>query len=690
MTRLAAEHAGDLVARGGLTRAATVVRVCARPPPLLDPQVLVGVGRDRRPGASRRGPAAPARRPGGASGPRRRPRGRRCPTSTSSKTSTGTVVRRRQDDLERQHRRARARRPRRPGPAAGPPRPGWPRTGTRPGRRPAARAATPRARRRGRPAPAALPRAGAPGSGASRGPSAAELGLDEGSSRPTACSRRSARSEARVTSSRPQRARRAPPARALVLRRRARASPGRPRAEPGGVRIASDGLAVLPLEPHRSRRAAVDRLEPRRDRTPRRRGSARRPRAVSSRWTRAASSAWSVGWRPGRSGARSRSARRRAASRARGRRRVVVEQPGRRRSAPPRAARRAWSRRRSLAELVLLARPGAARRRSRRAGSGRGPARCARLVARPTRGAPSARRAPPRHSPYQRAEALAEARRPREAVEQVELARRLRAGAGARAGRGAPPGARRAARAAPTVVGASFTKTRCRPLRTSSRLTTSSPSLGAMPGLVEQRGHRAVRASSNTASTWRSRRRCGSHVGLGARAEEEQQGVDEDRLAGARLAGEHVQARRRTAPSAPPSPRDCGSEARAASRGHATANAARRSTVSYRSPHLSFVRSTEKKIFCGPRRSRIRAVARRTSTTSPALTGGAHLAVQGQHDVLVASSRVTRCAGRPAARSAGWSGCASRSGSAPPRPWSGTRWGRPPRGSRRWSRSGSR
>ena len=168
--------------------------------------------------------------------------------------------------------------------------------------------------------------------------------------------------------------------------------------------------------------------------------------------------------------------------------------------------------------------------------------------------------------------------------------------------------------------------TRCRPERESSRLTMSWPSGAAWPasssvvasgpgrGHVEDGLHRGgVGAGAD-------------EIGLGASAAHQQEGVDDDGLAGAGLPGEDVQAGSEDDARFLEDRQVSNGELAQHGGPHANSPGRRRSKriarrqrrqcpaavgtwIPYRSPHLSLVRSTEKKCFCGKRRSRIRAAA---------------------------------------------------------------------------------
>ena len=219
---------------------------------------------------------------------------------------------------------------------------------------------------------------------------------------------------------------------------------------------------------------------------------------------------------------------------------------------------------------------------------------------------------------HQRAQSLAALVRSREAVQEEELPRRLQQALVlvlavelhqelAQALEQAHGGGR--------VVDEGAVPTGARELALDDELAVARP----VPGLVEQRGHRAGGIDLEHRGHHRGVGSGADPVELGAGAGEEQEGVHHDGLAGAGLAGEHVETGGERHHRLFHHRQVANRQLAQHRSGHATANAARRSTVSYRSPHLSFVRSTEKKFFWGTRRSRVRAVARRTSTTSCAL-----------------------------------------------------------------------
>jgi hypothetical protein len=139
---------------------------------------------------------------------------------------------------------------------------------------------------------------------------------------------------------------------------------------------------------------------------------------------------------------------------------------------------------------------------------------------------------------------------------------------------------------------------------------------GRVPGLVEQRGHRPRRIDLEDGLDHRGVGPGADPVRLGTRAGHEEERVHHDGLARPGLAGEDVEAGGEGHHRLLDHGQVADGQLAQHRPGHATANGERRSTVSYRSPHLSFVRRTEKKCFWGKRSRRMRAAARPTSTVS--------------------------------------------------------------------------
>ena len=158
------------------------------------------------------------------------------------------------------------------------------------------------------------------------------------------------------------------------------------------------------------------------------------------------------------------------------------------------------------------------------------PARQRRLLAREARRAPRAPRPPP-------AARAPRARRRRG----CRAARRRGAATGSRAGRGGPPGARRAGRAPTAVVGLPLTHARERPSAETSRRTTTRPSSTSRPSASTWRAGAGVEALERALDD-RLRGAGPDAAARGPLAEQQREGVDEHRLAGAGLAGEHVEA----------------------------------------------------------------------------------------------------------------------------------------------------
>ena len=120
-------------------------------------------------------------------------------------------------------------------------------------------------------------------------------------------------------------------------------------------------------------------------------------------------------------------------------------------------------------------------------------------------------------------------------------ARRRAAATGSRAGRGGPPGARRAAASTEAVVGLPFTQARERPSAETSRRTTTRPSSTSSPSSSIRRRAAGVDALERALDDRLGR--AGPHAAAGRPlAQQQRERVHQHRLAGAGLAGEHVEA----------------------------------------------------------------------------------------------------------------------------------------------------
>ena len=247
---------------------------------------------------------------------------------------------------------------------------------------------------------------------------------------------------------------------------------------------------------------------------------------------------------------RARPAQERAGAPEPGRRRliVLVQQAHRlleRRRRSARRAAAACARR----EARPPRRPGAGRRRSRRAGSGRAPP-AARARASP----PAAPSSAPRASSQRRTSAptaLALALALGEAVEQIELAGRLHQALvlvlavelDEQLAEALEEPHRRGA-----VVDEDPVPARAPELALDARAGRRS---GGCPASSSSAATGPDASTSKTASTTRRLLARADQIGLGAGADDEQEGVDHDGLAGAGLAGEHVEAGARAAPRRP-------------------------------------------------------------------------------------------------------------------------------------------
>ena len=123
---------------------------------------------------------------------------------------------------------------------------------------------------------------------------------------------------------------------------------------------------------------------------------------------------------------------------------------------------------------------------------------------------------------------------------------RHRPARGRRAGRGSRPAPRRAARSTCTLTGWSLTKARVRPSANWTRRRIRSSSARRCRFRPEQGARRMIAGRRRTRRSPGPAPRPGAPAsGVAARAQREREGIEQDRLAGAGLAGEHGKARRR-------------------------------------------------------------------------------------------------------------------------------------------------